>query len=149
VTDLRAVFDDLVRFETVLWGEIDARLRRECAVALGSVNVMMVIDSTPECRVYDIAQALAITVGGTSQAVDRLESAGHCARRANPADRRSSIVELTAAGEALLETALVVFDDELNRLIRAPLSATALKHLSAALHTVRRAATTAALNDVE
>ena len=141
MTDPRAVFDDLVRFETVLWGDIDDRLRRECAVSLGSVNVMMVIDGTPQCRVYDIAQALAITVGGTSQAVDRLEAAGRCARRANPADRRSSIVELTAAGAALLGAALVVFDDELDRLIRAPLSATALAHLGAALHTVRHSAT--------
>jgi DNA-binding MarR family transcriptional regulator len=149
VTGLRAVFDDLVRFETVLWGEIDARLRRECGVPLGSLNVMMVIDSTPGCRVYDIAQALAITVGGTSQAVDRLEAAGRCVRRANPADRRSSIVKLTVAGKALLGTAVVVFDDELDRLIRAPLSATALGHLGAALHTVRHSATTAAPQDVE
>ena len=87
--DLRQVFDDLVRFETVLWGALDQRLRRECGVTLGSLNVMMVIDSTPQCRVYDIAAALAITVGGTSQAVDRLQAAGWCRRRPNPEDRRS------------------------------------------------------------
>ena len=103
----------------------------------------------PDCRVYDIAQALAITVGGTSQAVDRLESAGRCVRRANPADRRSSIVELTDEGKALLDNALVVFDDELDRLIRAPLSTTALAHLGAALHVVRRAAKTPAPKDIE
>ena len=44
MTDLRAVFDDLVRFETVLWGEMDARLRRDSGVPLGSVNVMLVIN---------------------------------------------------------------------------------------------------------
>jgi DNA-binding MarR family transcriptional regulator len=37
---------------------------------------MLVIDATPLCRVHDIARAVAITVGGASQAVDRLESAG-------------------------------------------------------------------------
>jgi DNA-binding MarR family transcriptional regulator len=95
VTDLRQVFDDLVRFETILWGAIDGRLQEECGVGLASLNAMLVIDATPLCRVHDIARAVAITVGGASQAVDRLESAGLCARRANPSDRRSSIVELT------------------------------------------------------
>jgi MarR family transcriptional regulator, organic hydroperoxide resistance regulator len=138
--ELRQVFDDLVRFETMLWASLDARLRKECDVPLGSFNVMMIIDATPHCRVQDIASALCITVGGTSQAVDRLEAAGRCARRANPDDRRSSILELTGAGEELLATAGVVFDDELQRLLGAPLSAAALKQLGSALSAVRRAA---------
>ena len=86
MTDLRQVFDDLVRFETILWGAIDARLQEECGVGLASLNAMLVIDATPLCRVHDIARAVAITVGGASQAVDRLESAGLCARRANPSE---------------------------------------------------------------
>ncbi len=127
--ELRQVFDDLVRFETVLWAALDTLLRKECHVALGSFNVMMIIDATPQCRVQDIASALCITVGGTSQAVDRLEAAGRCVRRANPEDRRSSILELTPAGTELLASAGVVFDAELQRLLGAPLSATALKQL--------------------
>lgn len=138
--ELRQVFDDLVRFETMLWAGLDARLRADCDVALGSLNVMMIIDETPQCRVQDIASALCITVGGTSQAVDRLEAAGRCVRRANPEDRRSSILELTPAGAELLVSAGVVFDAELRRLLAAPLSATALKQLGSALSTVRRAA---------
>jgi DNA-binding MarR family transcriptional regulator len=140
VTDVRQVFDDLVRFETVLWGTVDDRLRKECDLTLANLNLMMVIDATPQCRVLDIAQALAITVGGTSQAVDRLEAAGHCARRANPADRRSSILELTPEGAALLKHALPVFDGELRRLVQEPLSADAFKRLGDSLGTLRRAA---------
>jgi DNA-binding MarR family transcriptional regulator len=79
-------------------------------------------------------------VGGASQAVDRLESAGLCARRANPADRRSSIVELTRAGTELLGRAAPVFDRELDRLLRAPLPDTALAHLAEALGSLRRSA---------
>jgi DNA-binding MarR family transcriptional regulator len=139
--ELRQVFDDLVRFETVLWADIDARLRKECAIGLGGLNVLLVIERTPLCRVQDIASALAITVGGVSQAVDRAESAGWCARRANPEDRRSSILELTAAGDAVLAGAGAVFDEELQRLLGEPLSATALRQLGSALATVRRAAT--------
>jgi MarR family transcriptional regulator, organic hydroperoxide resistance regulator len=139
VTDLRQVFDDLVRFETILWGAIDARLQGECGVGLAPLNAMLVIDATPLCRVHDIARAVAITVGGASQAVDRLESAGLCARRANPSDRRSSIVELTPAGMELLGIAAPVFDRELDRLLRAPL-AEGLAQLAEALGTLRRSA---------
>lgn len=140
VTDLRQVFDDLVRFETILWGTVDERLQKECGLTLASLNAMLVIDGTPLCRVQDIARAVAITVGGASQAVDRLESAGLGARRANPADRRSSIVELTPEGRELLRAAAPVFDRELDRLLRAPLPGTALTQLADALGALRRSA---------
>jgi DNA-binding MarR family transcriptional regulator len=136
-TDLRQVFDDLVRFETMLWNGLDRRLQHDCGLSLGSLNTMMVIASTVDCRVYDIASVLAITVGGASQAVDRLEAAGHCKRQPNPTDRRSSIVLLTAQGEELLDTAGAVFDVELEHRLRAPLSATSLAHLGRALRTLR------------
>ena len=142
MADLRAVFDDLVRFETVLWNDIDARLRSECGVPLGSFNLMMVIDATEQCRVFDIAEALELTVGGTSQAVDRLEARGHCVRRPHPTDRRSSVVELTPAGQGLLESAGPVFDQQLEQFLRAPLTARALGQLAAALSTVRGASRT-------
>jgi DNA-binding MarR family transcriptional regulator len=103
---------------------------------------MLIIDATPNCRVHDIAQAVAITVGGASQAVDRLESAGLCVRRANPSDRRSSLVELTPKGVKLLGIAAPVFDLELDRLLRAPLSGTALARMADALSTLRRSAVT-------
>lgn len=144
VTELRQVFDDLVRFETMLWAAVDNRLQEEQGVTLASLNVMLVIDATPGCRVFDIAQALAITVGGTSQAVDRLEKAGWCVRQANPVDRRSSILELTPEGARLLSSAGPVFDDEIDRLLSAPLPAADLARLADTLGVLRRSATAAA-----
>jgi DNA-binding MarR family transcriptional regulator len=141
MSELRQVFDDLVRFETVLWAAVDERLRTDCGITLGTLNVMLVIDATPLCRVQDIARALEITVGGTSQAVDRLEAAGHCARRANPADRRSSILELTPEGAQLLAVAGPVFDGELERLLRTPLPGADFTQLADSLGALRRAAT--------
>lgn len=139
---LRGVFDDLVRFETVLWARLDVRLREECGIGVGSFNALLVIESTEHCRVFDIAAAVEITVGGASQAVDRLEAAGQCRRVPNPSDRRSSIVELTPAGQAMLTRAGDVFDDELARLLGAPLTATALRQLGRTLATLRSAAAT-------
>jgi DNA-binding MarR family transcriptional regulator len=72
-----------------------------------------VIARHPSCRVYDIAEELSITVGGTSKLVDRIEAAGYCVRRANPDDRRSSIIVLTTAGRRVLAKATKVFEDEL------------------------------------
>jgi DNA-binding MarR family transcriptional regulator len=138
--DLRRVFDDLVRFETVLWNSIDASLLRDCGISLGILNLMMVIDPKPQCRVQDVADALAITVGGASQAVDRLEAAGWSVRRPNPADRRSSVLELTEAGEAMLLRAGSVFDEELERLLQNPLSPTLMRQFATALGAVRHAA---------
>jgi DNA-binding MarR family transcriptional regulator len=137
--DLRQIFDDLVRFETDLWNEIDARLRREADLPLGSFNVMLVVERTVNCRVNDIAAALSITIGGASQAVDRLEKRGLCARRPNPADRRSSIVQLTPEGRTLIATASRAFDQELAARISAPLAADQLRQLAAALTTLRAA----------
>lgn len=139
---LRQVFDDLVRFETMLWTAIDERLRAECGLTLVSFNAMLIIEETPACRVLDIAQAMAITVGGASQAVDRLERAGWCVRKANPADRRSSVLELTRGGKSLLRRASPVFDQELDRLLRAPLPVGDLDRLGAILGVLRKAAGT-------
>jgi DNA-binding MarR family transcriptional regulator len=137
MTDLRQVFDDLVRYETLLWAAVDDRLQRDAGLSLGSFNVMLIIDSAPSCRVFDIAQALVITVGGSSQAVDRLEKSGWCIRKPHPTDRRSSIVELTAQGKDLLARATPVFDDELERLLRAPLASSSLAQLATGLRTLR------------
>jgi len=70
-------------------------------------------------RVYDIAAELGITTGGVSKLVDRIEASGHCRRRPNPADRRSSLLELTPAGQRLLVRARDVVDDELDRRLAA------------------------------
>ena len=138
--DLTALFSELIRFETELWNAVDARLRGDCDLPLTQFEPMQIIGRRQRCRVQDIARAVAITVGGASQAVDRLESAGLCARRANPSDRRSSIVELTPKGMKLLGIAAPVFDRELDRLLRAPLPGTDLLHLADALSTLRRSA---------
>lgn len=143
MTDLRQVFDDLVRFETMLWTAVDARLQETSGMTLAGFNTLLIIEATPDCRVFDIARALAITVGGTSQAVDRLEKAGWCVRRAHPNDRRSSIVELTESGRALLARAAPVFDEELDRLLSAPLSGADLGHLAGSLSVLRRSAAAA------
>jgi MarR family transcriptional regulator, organic hydroperoxide resistance regulator len=83
-------------------------------------------------------------VAGLAGLVQKSCTLGRCARRANPSDRRSSIVELAPEGLELLGIAAPVLDSELDRLLRAPLPGTALTHLADALGALRRSATTQA-----
>lgn len=139
MTDLARVFDDLVRFETELWNALDRRMRGEFGIAMGNFDVMRTIARVPSCRVHDIARELAITVGASSKAVDRVQALGHCDRRVHPGDRRSSIIELTPAGRSLLADATEVFDAELRDRIASPLGPPALAQLGSALARLRSA----------
>ena len=119
--DVRAVYDDLVRFETQLWDRLDAELKAAASLSLAWFEVMQVIERVRGCRVVDVVDALSITVGGTSKLIDRIERAGLCRRSPNPDDGRSSIVNLTPDGVRVLDDARATFDDGLERLVVAPL----------------------------
>ena len=79
--DLPALFNQLIRLETELWNAVDARLRADFDLPLSRLEPMQVIARRLSCRVYDIADQLSITIGGTSKLVDRIEAAGYCVRR--------------------------------------------------------------------
>jgi DNA-binding MarR family transcriptional regulator len=139
MTELLVLFHQLVRFETELWTAIDARLRAEFDLPLSRLEPMQVIARRPSCRVYDIAEELSITIGGTSKLVDRIEAAGYCVRRANPDDRRSSIIELTTAGRRVLSKATKVFEDELQTRIGSAVPLRSLQQFYATLVKLRSA----------
>jgi DNA-binding MarR family transcriptional regulator len=105
-------FIDLVRAETRLYDAVDARLRAEHGLSVGQYQILQLIDGIENCRVLDIVRDVAITVGAASKAVDRVEAAGWCRRTANPHDRRSSYLELTAAGRRLFAAATPTFAAE-------------------------------------
>ncbi len=137
MADLAKTFHDLVRFETLLWNAVDLRLRDECELTLARFETMQVVERVVSCRVTDIAHELAIGWAGASKIVDRVEAAGHCARRPNPQDARSSHIALTASGRALLRRATRVFTSELELRLAAGLSSDELEHLGQSLATLR------------
>lgn len=145
MADLPRIYHDLVRFETELWAAVDARLRQDCGLPLTSFEIMQLVGRHPGRRVQDIAVEFAITVGGTSKVVDRIEAAGHCRRVPNPTDRRSALIELTAAGAEKLAEAVPVFQDELERRLGSVLSEAELDRLALSLSVLR--AGTAAVHD--
>ncbi len=139
MTDLLDLFHQLIRFETELWNAVDARLRTEFNLPLSRLEPMQVIARHPSCRVYDIAAELSITIGGTSKLVDRIQAAGYCIRPANPDDRRSSIIELTAAGRRVLAKAAAVFEEELQTRIGSAVPERSLQQFYATLVKLRSA----------
>jgi DNA-binding MarR family transcriptional regulator len=147
VTDLRELFNDLIRFEIELWNVVDARLRSEHGLPLSHFEPMSVIARRPECRVYDIATELGITTGGTSKLVDRIETSGYCRRLANPADRRSSLLELTPEGERILAAAGCSFDEELRRWLGTAVPERTLRQFAGTLSRLRTAGRTLSLKD--
>jgi DNA-binding MarR family transcriptional regulator len=119
VTDPTSLFTDLVRTETRLYNRIDARLRAGHDMPLGTLEFLRIIAEHPSCRVFDIAREVDITVGATSKGVDRLVARGWCERRANPDDRRSSLLSLTPAGVQAMTAAIPTFEAAIAELTAA------------------------------
>ena len=139
MSDLRRPFNDIVRFEIELWNAVDARLKSEFDLPLTHFEPMSVIGRIPDCRVYDIATELGITTGGASKLVDRIEASGYCRRLPNPADRRSSLLELTPEGQRMLTKAGVAFDEELQRWLADAVPERTLRQFAATLTRLRTA----------
>lgn len=138
--DLKQLFSDLIRFETELWNAIDARLRAEHDLPLHKFEPMQIIATRASCRVYDIAGALSLTTGGVSKLIDAIEASGYCERRPNPADRRSSIIELTPSGKKALAQATKTFERELELRLRSRVPARTLAQFSSSMRALRAAA---------
>lgn len=137
--DLKLLYRELVSLEIELWDGIEGRLRAQYDLPLTSFEVLHLLLRRPGRRIQDIAEEFSITVGGTSKVVDRLEAAGLCERRANPNDRRSSIVELTPQGRKLVGGALKVFEEELELRIGAVIPEESVREVTAVLGTLRAA----------
>ena len=123
--DLPALFSDLVRLEISLWNHLDHRLDVTHGLPLGWFVPMRAVSlsTSGHLTVSEIAEALMITIGGTSKLVDRITEAGYFQREPDPEDRRSSRIVLTAAGKHKLAAAAKTQRNELQRLIGDTLDA--------------------------
>ncbi len=136
---LYEVFTRLVRVQTRLWNEVDARLRAAHAIPLTQYTILELVSTTPRCRVQDIVRTLHITVGGVSKMVDRLQAAGWLVSTANPDDRRSTVLVVTAAGQQLLALACSTVEDVLTEHLAGPLTHEGLGDLDAMMRRLQAA----------
>jgi len=100
------LFTEFVRLEIEVWNSLDADLQVSAGITLAQFQALSAIrKNAGSARVQDISAELMITVGATSKLVDRLERDGLAVRSANPDDRRSSVINLSASGESALNAA--------------------------------------------
>ncbi|MEW1774486.1 MarR family transcriptional regulator [Streptomyces sp. NPDC086777] len=114
--DLQVFFTDLVRCETRLYNALNDRLRERHGIVTSQFEFLRFLRDRPGSRVADLATEFAIGIGATSKGIDRLEKQAWVTRRTNPSDRRSSLLDLTAAGLQLVEAAEATFTKTLAEL---------------------------------
>lgn len=135
---LHDVFFHLTRLEISLWDRVDQALRSECDIPLGRFEAMVVMRRLGTCRIQDVSRELALTVGGTSKLVDRIEASGYCVRGPNPNDRRSSLIALTDSAESLIERGEAAIESALREAFGSRLSADEVQSLGTLLSRLGR-----------
>jgi MarR family transcriptional regulator, multiple antibiotic resistance protein MarR len=135
--DLDMVFTDLVRVETRLYNAVEQRVKAEAGVGAGHFELLRYVRDHPGARVADLASAFAIGVGATSKIVDRLEKEDWVQRRPNPANRRSSLLALTPAGESAVSRAEPAWQTAIQEFLGQAVTPEDLTALSRALRALR------------
>jgi DNA-binding MarR family transcriptional regulator len=115
--DLPGFFADLVRSETRIYTSLNDRLRERHGIVTSQFEALRFLRRRPGARVADLSAEFAIGIGASSKIVDRLERQGWVVRRPNPADRRSSLVDLTEDGARLADAAEATFAARLAELV--------------------------------
>ena len=129
--DHAVLFERIVRLQVDLFDAVDTRLRHELDLLLIALLPMRIVAAHPGCRVQDIADGLGISVGGASKSADRLERSGWVRRVDNPSDRRSSMLELTAAGKRMVAAGSAIVHEEMDARVAPILGARELAHFAA------------------
>jgi DNA-binding MarR family transcriptional regulator len=129
--DHAVLFERIVRLQVDLFDAVDTRLRRELDLLLIALLPMRIVAAHPGCRVQDVADGLGISVGGASKSADRLERSGWVRRVDNPSDRRSSMLELTAAGKRMVAAGSAIVREEMDARVAPILGARELAHFAA------------------
>jgi MarR family transcriptional regulator, multiple antibiotic resistance protein MarR len=135
--DLDAVFTDLVRVETRLYNAVAERVRAEAGIGAGHFELLRYVRDHPGARVADLASSFAIGVGTTSKIVDRLEKESWLERRPNPANRRSSLLALTPAGESVVSRAEPAWQAAIQEILSGAVTPDQLTALALALSALR------------
>jgi MarR family multiple antibiotic resistance transcriptional regulator len=102
-------------------------------------RVLRYVRDHPDARIADLAAAFAFTIGvrTTSKIVDRLGKQGWLERRPNPANRRSSLLALTSAGESVVSRAEPAWQAAIQEILGGAVTPDDLAALSLAFAALR------------
>ena len=96
---------------------MDERLRTIDQSAARMEALAAIINSPSQSAQVDIAKRLRIEGPTMTRMLDALEQDGLVERLADPADRRSKTLRVTAAGEAVLQQTFAIVDELRERLL--------------------------------
>lgn len=124
-----------------IWRGLDRSLHDNCDISGAWFEVLLRLGRSPDNRLTmsELAQQLAITSGGATRLIDRVEKAGYVERCACPDDRRVQWVCLTPSGRDKLAEAYAVHIDDLEREFFGRLSAADRRHLDRIMSRLRDA----------
>jgi DNA-binding MarR family transcriptional regulator len=130
----------LGRLQAMIRPSIEAVLGRH-GLGVAEFDVLAALRRSGEpyvLRPIDLSRTLMLSPAGMTSRLDRLEAAGHIARRLDRDDRRSMLVELTPQGLATVDAAVTDHVANEERLLR-PLTARERTALDRALRTLSEA----------
>ncbi len=119
-----ATIGRLGRLQAIIRPAIEAVLLRH-GLSVAEFDVLAALRRSGEpyvLRPIDLSRSLMLSPAGMTGRLDRLEAAGHIARRLDPDDRRSMLVEMTDSGIATIDAAVTDHTVNEERLL-APLTA--------------------------
>jgi DNA-binding MarR family transcriptional regulator len=99
----------------MLRSDVEQRLQDEMGLLLADNEALLRLEAADGgLRMSEISESLVLSRGGTTKVVDRLEAMGLAERRADPEDRRATLVSITADGREALSRARPIIDAALH-----------------------------------
>ncbi len=132
-------FGFFVEAHARIWRALDRSLHESCDISGAWFEVLLRLGRSPGGRLTmsELAQQLAITSGGATRLIDRVEKAGYVERCACPDDRRVQWVCLTDSGRHKLTESYRVHMNDLEREYFGRLSAADQRHLDRIMSKLR------------
>jgi DNA-binding MarR family transcriptional regulator len=114
-----AAWRGLLRVYSTVVRELDRRLQRDHGIGIDSYGVLITLITEPgsQLTIGQLGEQRMLSPSGISRAVDKLAKEQLVARTANPADRRSLLVGLTAHGVQRLREAQVTHHSTVRELL--------------------------------
>jgi DNA-binding MarR family transcriptional regulator len=133
----------LLEAESALEKRITATLRDRVGIAPEAFEVLLRLTRSPRgrLRMSELSERLAITTGGTTRMMERLERDGLVRRTPSTQDRRVVYAEVTDVGRAELERAIGPHLEDLIDIFTRRLSAADVADLERGLRALRDALT--------
>jgi len=112
-----SVATNIWRAAQELKSKTERTILRQFELSWGSFSTLFIIWIWGPIETRDIAKSQNVTKGTITSTVSLLEKRGLCLRRQGEADRRLVTVELTSAGQQLIEEVYPIFNQSESALV--------------------------------